>query len=97
MRHFLHKDPPPTKNLDSYRHEAFVLVQPLLVGGNEKSSILDPACVEPRLLLQVLADHIPGVGQELYLDVTGTELPQQAWWTRTFILADAHKFFCVHG
>lgn len=67
-----------TSNLDSYRHEALVLVQPLLVGGNEESSILDPACVETSLLLQVFADHIPGVGQELYLNITGTELPQQA-------------------
>ena len=70
-------------NLHSYRHEALVLIQPLLVGGNEKSPILDPACVETRLLLQVFADHIPGVGQELHLNITGTELPQQAWWTQT--------------
>ena len=55
----------------SYRHKALVLVQPLLVGGDEEPSILDPACVETRLLFQVFADHVPGVGQELYLDIAG--------------------------
>lgn len=64
-----------------YRHEPLVLVQPLLVGGDEESSVLDPARVEARLLLQVFANDVPGVSQELHLHITGTELPQQAWGT----------------
>lgn len=67
------------KFIYSHRHEALVLIQSLLVGGDEKSSILDPAGVETCLFLQVSADHIPGVGQELYLNITGAELPQQPW------------------
>lgn len=62
-----------------YRHEALVFIQSLLVGSNEESSILDPASVETRFLFQVFADHVPGVGQELHLHITGTELPQKAW------------------
>lgn len=67
------------KLIHSHRHEALVLIQSLLVGGDEESSILDPASVETGLFLQVSADHIPGVGQELYLHITGAELPQQPW------------------
>lgn len=78
MKQYLSDNGQKPNNLSSYRHEALVLIQPLLVGGNEEPSILNPACVETRLLLQVFADHVPGVGQELYLNITGTELPQQA-------------------
>lgn len=46
---------------------------------------MNPACVKTRLLLQVLADHIPGMGQELHLNITGTKLPQQALSERTQI------------
>lgn len=67
------------KILSPYRHEPLVLIQSLLVGGDEESSVLDPARVEARLLLQVFADDVPGVSQELHLHVTGPELPQQAW------------------
>lgn len=46
---------------DSYRHEALVLIQPLLIGSNKEASILDPARVKTSLFLQVFAYHIPSV------------------------------------
>lgn len=39
--------------------------------------------MQTRLLLQVLADHIPGVRQELDLDIAGAKLPQEAWRSET--------------
>lgn len=70
----LRRAPPPT-----HRHEPLVLIQALPVGRYEQAPILDPAGVQPRLLLQVAAHHAPGVGQQLHLHVAGPQLPQQAW------------------
>lgn len=53
-----------------YRHEALVLVQSLLVGSDEQASILDPARLESRLLLQLGADHVASVSQEFHLSIT---------------------------
>lgn len=63
----------------THRHEPLVLVQTLPVGRNEQAPVLDPARVQPRLLLQVPAHHAPRVGQKLHLHVAGPQLPQQAW------------------
>ncbi len=53
-----------------YRHEALVFIQSLLVGSNEQASILDPARLEASLLLQLWADHVASVSQQLHLCIT---------------------------
>lgn len=63
----------------THRHEPLVLIQTLPAGCDEQAPVLDPACVQPRLLLQVAAHHLPRVRQELHLHITGPQLPQQAW------------------
>lgn len=62
----------------THRHEPLVLIQTLPVGRYEQAPVLDPARVQPRLLLQVTAHHAPRVGQKLHLHVAGPQLPQQA-------------------
>lgn len=74
------KTPPPAAHpagAPPYRHEPFVLVQALLVGGDEEPPVLHPARVQPRLGRQLPADHIPGVRQQLHLHIAGTQLPQE--------------------
>lgn len=71
--------PAPDRQGRTHRHEPLVLVQTLPVGRNEQAPVLDPARVQPRLLLQVPAHHAPRVGQKLHLHVAGPQLPQQAW------------------
>ena len=66
----------------THRHEPLVLIQTLPAGRDEQASVLDPARVQPRLLLQLTAHHLPCVCQELHLHVTGPQLPQQAWRER---------------
>lgn len=60
-----------------YRHEPFVLIQALLVGGDEEPPVLHPARVQPGLGGQVPADHIPGVSQQLHFHIAGAQLPQE--------------------
>lgn len=75
----LHYSAHPGPRGRTHRHEPLVLIQTLPAGRDEQAPVLDPARVQPRLLLQVAAHHLPRVRQELHLHVTGPQLPQQAW------------------
>lgn len=68
---------PTLPGVHPYRHEPFVLIQALLVGGDEEPPVLHPARVQPRLGRQIPADHIPRVRQQLHFHIAGTQLPQE--------------------
>lgn len=77
--------PIPTPQGCTHRHKPLILVQTLLVGGDEEAPVLDPARVQARLLLQLVAHHSACMCQEFHFHVARPKLPQEAWW-RTLLV-----------
>ena len=55
--------------------QSSIFIESRLVVGNEDASVLYPARIEARLRLQ-LTQHVPRVGQQLDVHITGTQTPQ---------------------
>lgn len=63
-------------DLRAHSVHAFELVQSLPGGGAEETSVVDPAGVDPGLLLQRL-HHLPTPHDDLSLHVVGSRAPHQ--------------------